>query len=389
MTAPPSPPTARCPRTAPRLSPARAAALLAAAALAPMFTSGCGGEPAAEPPPPRPVRWVEVAAGGGGVTRTLAGVARAGVESRLSFRVGGTVRELAVEVGDRVRRGAVLARLDPTDYELKVEEAEAARAQAEAALRKAEADYDRVRALYENNNASKSDLDAARAAAESATAQVEAGDKRLAQARQQVGYTVLAAPLDGAIAEVEVEVNENVQPGQRVVLLTSVARPEVAVAVPEGLIARLRQGQPVTVAFDALPGREFAATLAEVGVAATGNATTFEVTARLAEPDPEIRSGMAADVTFRFAPEREGPLVVPGVAVGEDREGRFVFVLEAGGEAGTGTVRRRTVTVGAPVEGGLELLAGVEPGERLVTAGVRRLTDGMAVRLLGPEGGGG
>ena len=345
--------------------------------------SGCGGETPESEPELRPVRTVIVEVTGGGLTRTLAGVARAGVESRLSFRVPGTIQSLAVALGDRVRRGQVLARLDPTDYELRLEEAEAGLAQAQAGLRRAEADYERVRALYENNNASKGELDAARAGAESAQAQVETGEKRLQQARQQVGYTVLRAPSDGAIAAVSVEVNENLNAGQRVVLLTSGADPEIEVAVPEVLIARVTEGQPVEVRFDALPGRRISARITEVGVALTGGASTYQVGAGLTEAAPEVRSGMAAEVTFTFAEGRDDRILLPAVAIGEDSEGRFVFVLERNDD-GTGTVRRRAVEIGEASSGlgGIEVLEGVAVGDEVVTAGVRRLTEGMAVRVL-------
>ncbi len=356
------------------------APLLAAALL-----FACGGEPPAAEPELRPVRTVRVEATGAGVSRTLAGVARAGVESRLSFRVAGTVQSVDVGLGDPVRQGQLLARLDPTDYELMVEEAEAGLAQGEAGLRRAEADYDRVRALYENNNASKSELDAARAGAESAQAQVETAGKRLAQARQQVGYTVLRAPANGAIAAVDLEVNENVRGGQQVFLLTAGAEPEVEVAVPEVLIAQVEVGQPVRVHFDALAGRELAAEVAEVGVAVTGSASTFQVTARITEPAPEIRSGMAAEVFFTFNEGSSDRILVPGVAVGEDRDGRFVFVLERGDD-GTGVVRRRQVEIGlaAGDHDAIEILDGLQEGEEVVTAGVRRLADGMRVRLPTP-----
>ena len=354
-----------------------------------MLALACGGETRETKPELRPVRTHLVAVGAGDTTRTLAGVARAGVESRLSFRVPGTVRTVEVALGDRVGRGQVLARLDPTDYELRVEEAQAALAQGEAALRRAEADYDRVRALYENNNASKSELDAARAGAESAMAQVDAADKRLEQARQQVGYTVLRAPADGAIASVNVEVNENVDSGQEVFLLNSGTEPEIEIAVPEVLIARVEVGQPVTVRLDALPGRTLRAEVAEVGVAVTGTASTFQVKARLTEPAPEIRSGMAAEASFVFAGGGGSDrIVVPVVAVGEDLEGRYVFVLERTG-GGEGTVRRRSVVVDERSArlGGIEVLEGLAPGEEVVTAGVRVLTDGMRVRVMEYEGG--
>jgi multidrug efflux pump subunit AcrA (membrane-fusion protein) len=105
-------------------------------------------------------------------------------------------------------------------------------------------------------------------------------------------------------------------------------------------------------------------------------ATTFPVTARLREADPGIRSGMAAEVDFRFpVPGGSGRMLVTAVAVGEDRPGRFVFVLDRG----SATVHRRAVTVGDLTAEGLEVLSGLEAGDLIVTAGVRRLTDGERV----------
>ncbi len=349
-----------------------------------MSLGACGGEAPEPVEVLRPVRTARVEAAEAARPAIFAGVARSGVESRLSFRVSGMVEAVFVKLGDRVRRGQVLARLDPTDLELQVEEAEASKAQAQAALRQAEADYDRVRALYENNNAAKSDLDAARAGAESATAQVEAAGKRLAQARQQLGYAVLRSPLEGAIAAVDVEVNESTQAGAALFLLTSGGEPEVRVAVPEGVISQVREGQEVSVAFAALRGQTFPARVREVGVATVGSAT-YEVTAILLEGSADIRSGMAADVTFLF-PGNEGlsSMQVPLVSVGEDRAGPYVFVLEAAGD-GTGMVRRRDVQVGQMVPGGLELLDGIEVGEVVVTAGVKRLSDGQKVKVEAAE----
>ncbi|MDY7093483.1 MAG: efflux RND transporter periplasmic adaptor subunit [Acidobacteriota bacterium] len=341
--------------------------------------ASCGGETPVEEVELRPVRTERVTAGIVKPTRTLAGVVRAGVESRLSPRVGGTVTQVAVQVGEAVQQGQVLARLDATDYELQVQEAEAALAQGRATLRRAQSDYERVRALYENNNAAESELDAARAGAESARAQVEAARQRLEQARQRVGYTVLRAPTDGAIAAVRVEVNENVGAGQELFLLISGSQPEVEVAVPEGMIAQVQPGLEVTVNIDALPETTFQARVQEVGVASVGSATTFQVTAALENPSEQIRSGMAAEVTF-VLPARDSSqhIVVPPLAVGEDRQGRFVFVLEPGSD-GVGVVHRRSVRTGR-LEGGVEILEGLSPGELVVTAGVRRLADGMQVR---------
>lgn len=345
----------------------------------------CGGN--SEPPAEnfRPVRFQQVREGGPLLERTLSGMARAGVESRLSFRVSGALEEVAVKVGDRVTPGQLIARLDSTDFVLQVQEAQAALAKARAQARNADANYERVRALYENRNASRNDLDAARAASESATALVQAGSTRLEMARSQLNYTRLTAPRSGAIASVPVEVNENVAAGQMVALLTSGALKEVVSTVPESLITRIKRDMPVRVIFDALPERRFDARVTEVGVAATGQGTTFPVSVRLTESNERIRPGMAATIVFQLPTAgAQVPLVAPE-AVSEDREGRFAFVIETR-EDGIGVVHRRPVQVGELTPAGLEILSGLAPPEKVVTAGLHQLQDGQQVRILAENG---
>lgn len=236
--------------------------------------------------------------------------------------------------------------------------------------------------LYESQNAPQNAYDSALATAESARAAVESSERQLDLARRRLEYTALRSPIAGAVASVEAEANENVAAGQPIALITAGSRPEVTVSIPEGLIGRISRGDAVEVTFAAYADRVIPATVTEVGVAATGSGTTFPVTARLDENAPEIRSGMAADVTFRVAEDdRHYPMVLPSTAVVEDRDGRFVFVLEAG-DTGVGVVRRRDVRIGELRGDGMEIIEGLEVGERVVTAGARRLSDGQEVRLL-------
>jgi RND family efflux transporter MFP subunit len=347
--------------------------------------AGCDREEAPAEELIRPVRWERVFTTGGTRTRTFSGTAQAGTESQLSFKVGGTIAELSVAVGDRVKQGALIATIDPSDYQLRVQEAEAALAQAQAQLRNDQNRYDRIRALWENANASKQDLDGAKAAYESSEAQVRSIEKRLELAKLQVDYTSLRAPFDGAVAMVHVEQNENVSAGTHIIQLTSAGLPEVQVSVPEVLITQIQPGSPATVIFGALRTDSHPATVIEVGVSSTGFATTYPVTVCLDEAAPQVRPGMAAEVSFRF--ETTGTtekVIVPPAAVGEDRGGRFVFVIEQspGAEEGVAVVRRREVRVGDLTSEGLEILAGLQEGELVVTAGVSRIVDGQKVKLL-------
>ena len=122
----------------------------------------------------RPVQYTKVTHESGEQLQTFSGTTKADTEATLSFKVAGTIRERPVNVGDEVKAGQIVARLDTPDFKVAVEKAQAVLAAAQAELRNAEANYDRIRSLYENENAAKSELDAARAAAESGTAQVKA-----------------------------------------------------------------------------------------------------------------------------------------------------------------------------------------------------------------------
>lgn len=341
------------------------------------------GEEAVREPALRPVRSIEIVTGPGVRERTFAGVTVAGLESGLSFRIPGTLARLPISVGQTVVRGEEIAALDPADHRLRVREAEAGLAQARATVRNARSSYDRTRELYENGTAAKSQLEVARATWESAVASVEAAETRLELARSQLGYTILRAPFEGAIAAVPVEINENVRAGETVVLLTGGETLEVEVGMPQGLISYLRPGMSAVVRLDALPDREIPATVAEVGAAATGRGATFPVRVRLDVEMRGARPGMAASASFAFPAVDDVVVRVPSVAVGEDARGRYVWVVEPLDDT-RGTVRRRPVTVGALTGSGLEIVDGLDDGERVVVAGVSRIRDEQIVRL-GPD----
>jgi membrane fusion protein, multidrug efflux system len=327
------------------------------------------------------VRYTEVHLSSGIQPRSFSGQTKASIESKISFRVPGIIDELPVKVGDEVDVGDMIAKLDPTDYTLKVGEADAALLQAIARERQAVADYKRMRELYESKSASKAELDAARAQAESTTASADANEKKLQLAKSQLEYATLKAPIDGSIATVDVEVNENVATGQIIVTLNSRAQLEVYVAIPELLITQVSKGATVAVNFDALPGEIYEAIVTEVGVA-SGVATTYPVTVQLLKTVKGVRSGMAAEVIFQFrVSDTDQTIYVPSQSVlgGEDAQ-RYIFVLLLG-EGNHGTVQRRMVTIGEITNEGIEITSGLKSGEKIITAGVQFLADGQEVQV--------
>lgn len=345
-----------------------------------LFVISCGDE-VIEEKPLRPVKTKQVFAEGGNRVRTFSGVSAYGTNSNLSFKLNGTISNLFIKVGDQVSAGQTLMQLDPTDYEIREKEADAARAQARAKERQAQANYERIRELWENKSVSRSDLDVARAAYETAHEQDNIAKKKRKLARRQLEYTKLVAPVNGAISQVFIDVNENVGPGQTVAVLTSGEYFEVNVSIPEMLISKINQGDIVKVRFDAIPNKSFEAKITEVGISSTGFATTYPVTVRLSELEKNIRSGMAAEVDFNFESSNSIEMfLVPTIAVAEDRSGRFVFVVKQN-EKSIGIVHKKSVRVGDIYDDGIEILEGLEDGDYIVIAGVSKVKDQMKVKF--------
>ncbi|MEO1370648.1 MAG: efflux RND transporter periplasmic adaptor subunit, partial [Acidobacteriota bacterium] len=250
-----------------------------------------------------------------------------------------------------------------------------------ATRRNNEAEYQRVRLLYTNDNASRNELDAALANAESAKASYDAAVQTVRLAQLNIGYTRLTVPEDCSVAELNVEVSENVIAGQTIARVNCGKGWEVVLAVPESLIASFENGMTGVARFPSVPDQSFQGVVTEVGVG-TGTGRTFPVTLSLEEAPGDIRSNLAAEVTFRFT-DRAGPidaLYVPPAAVVKDENGTFVLIVQPAEEPNAAVLRRRAVEVGEISELGLEILSGLDVGDRIVTAGQIHARDGMRVR---------
>ena len=343
---------------------------------------GCDGEQQIEEEILRPVRYTKAKLYGGTVERIFSGVAKAKLESTLSFKVAGTLQKRPVNVGDQLEPAQLVASLDATDFNISVHEAEAGMSNALAEVRRTRANYTRMKSLYENDNASKSDLDAARASADSAKAQLESAEQRLQSNKLQLSYTRLYSPGRCAVAETYKKVNENVGAGTAVMRVNCGDCLEVKVSVAEAFINQVTSGSEVSVVVDALKNKKFKAIVTEVGIASTESGAAYPVTAALQEGCNEVRSGMAADVIFNLARGDGKPYIgVPALAVGEDRNGRHVFVLKENSD-GNWQANRRKVEIGEFVNEDLSILSGLEANELVITAGIRRIVDGQKVKLL-------
>lgn len=331
----------------------------------------------------RPVRYQQVFLSGGEQTRTFSGVSKAGTEAKLSFRVGEVIDSLNVnKIGQKVKKGKLIASLDDSDARLNYEKALSALRNAETQKENAKSNLDRVKGLYENNNVSLSEYESAKDQYATANSSFKTEKNNVDLKKRELSYYKLYAPMDGIIVEVPVEKNEQVSPGQIVAVISSENDMEITVGMPEAFIPRVKSGDKVAVRFSSLPDRAFDGIVSEVSFAAGSESSTYPVIIKIQHTSDDIRPGMPADVTFRFiSGEKQERLVVPANAVGEDNEGNFVFTVTET-ENSMAIVNKKKVTVGNLTREGFEISKGLQDGDLVVTAGIANLTEGMKVRLL-------
>lgn len=315
-------------------------------------------------------------------TETFAATVKAAQTVRLGFRVAGRISALPVTLGAPVAAGEVVARLDATDYRLQYEQQQAQLRQAQAQKQKARRDYVRIKQLFAQGHAAKREFDAAQSAWHSARARVEALHKAVRLAQQRLQYTRLKAPFAAWVGAKLQEAGENTAPQQAVIMLHARHKPlELEMRLPEKWYADVALGQEVPVAFPALES-QVQAHIKEKDAAAEPAGQGFLLRLQLPKKVPDVRPGMAADVSLQPQTQATGQVMVPSTAVGADRQGTYVLVLRPATENGPlWRLQRHKVTAGRLRRQGLVLRAGLQPGTTILKSGLRRFQDGQKVRL--------
>ena len=341
-----------------------------------VLLAGCAKEQAAVEVV-RPVRTVTVAAEHPGMQLEFSGEVRPRYESRLGFRVGGKLAKRRVDVGASVKKGQVLAQLDPQDLRLAEAAARSNVASATSQYELARADLARFRDLRARNFISQAELDRRQAAHDSALAQLEAVRAQASIQDNQAVYTVLRADSDGVITAVEAEAGQVVTAGQTVVRLAQTAEKEIAIAVPEDKVEAARRAQRIAVSLWATPGSETPGRIREVAPAADPATRTYAVRVAVADPPQQMRWGMTA--TVRFAEQAAAPLIrLPLSSLLRQGEQTVVWVYDPK----SSTVNTTPVSVAGPNGNDLMVSNGLAPGQVVVTAGAHLLQPGQRVKLL-------
>lgn len=357
--------------------------VLAAGLLIFTVIGGCSKPPESEPVA-RPVRVVRLGERVTGSPMSYAGEVKARYETKLSFRVAGKVVARHIEVGDRVRKGQLLAQLDPTDYQLTANSVASQLAAARAERDFAQDDLARYRELREQNFISPAEFDRHATVYTTARDRVEALAYQLKQANDQSAYTSLYADRDGAITALEVEAGQVVTAGQPVVLLAQIDEKEVVIHVPEHRVGEIHSTAETAIALWADVGRRFKGRVREVAPSADPASRTYSVKITLLEGQDAAKLGMTATVYFPVSTIH--PVTVPLAAAfeGQSQPGQSRVWLV---DVTTKTVKSQPVSLGAPLGGERLVVAGLNEGQIVVSAGVNRLVEGQTVRILGEDTG--
>jgi multidrug efflux pump subunit AcrA (membrane-fusion protein) len=395
---------------------------------------GCAQE---EPPPAkkviRPVKFMTITSKtSSGDTKIFSGVADGITESTLSFRVTGLLQKMKAKVGDKKKKGTILATLDQRDFILDIRNLEGQLKTAEAqlevlkkgeraenirkleaqilskksTLRTAELEYRRVQQLFVNDAASKSRLDQAKSDMDLAKANLEAQQEELIiaktgareedvraqeaqissiqaqldRAKSDLRYTTLRMPFDGVITVKHVTKFEQVRKKQPIYDIAAMDRIEVMISIPDSMIAGVKKGQSVQVNFLPLKGKSFSGKITKVGLSADKITLTYPVWAEIPNPKRELLPGMPVEVALKLKSRRSKFPRLPIDVILEDKVSgeKYVWAFAPSNQTAT----KKTVRIGALVGDLIEITDGLESGDVIITSGLDELSEGMEIRLL-------
>lgn len=340
-------------------------------------------------------------------TVNATGVVQPATEVQISSSVAGSVERLPVTEGDTVNRGDLLIQLEQQEYRAALQRAQAALDAAQSALSQSRAQYERARQLFEQELIAEQEFEAARAQYLADRARVREARANVQQARRQLEETTITSPISGVVTQLNVEVGEQVVPGQLnvpgTVLLTvaNLSQMQVEAEVSESEVAKISVGQPAVIEVEAFPGRTFGGEVVEVGFSpetpegGAEGAVNYSVSIGFEDTVPQLKPGMTAYADIVTA-RKDSALMVPIQAVvtrpaeqlspaaegnfGPGTEVQAVFVYD------NGVARLMPVETGIAGTEFIQIISGLERGQEVITGPfevLRELQTGAEVRETG------
>ena len=365
--------------------PVRALAL-AVIPVAMLALGGCHGSAAPAAPlamvVASPVHSLSASSAGESIRYPVEVAAR--YSNAMSFRVSGKIIERNVRLGDSVRKGQVMARLDPVDAEKQALSAQAALDAADHRLVYAKQQVERDQAQSAQNLIAANQLEQTQDAYAAALAGRQQFAAQLVVARNALQYTTLIADHDGLITSENADTGQVVSAGQAIYGLAWTGDVDANLDAAAGDLSRIAVGQTAQVTFPALPGHVFEARVRELAPAADPQSRTYRVKLTLTQPGTAVRLGMTGDATLSPMTSRNTSgapaFKIPATAIFHRGGDPAVWVIRPGDS----TLELRPVTVGSYAESAVLISGGLKESENIVLAGVHTVYAGQQVKPIKP-----
>ena len=320
----------------------------------------------------RPVKTMTVNTPDTHLTREFSAVVDASRKADLSFKIAGELIALNVQQGEQVSAGQVLAKLNDRDIKIQLQDAQ-------SSFDQAQGDFNRAKNLISSKVISQSDFDKLKAQFQSAQA-------KLSTAQNNLEYTELKASFDGVIAKKYTENFQEINAKSPIFALHDLSNISIKIDVPESIMINNQRDKvmPKLVAiFDAIEGETFPLLFKDVATQADEITKTYEVTLTMKSPtNHTVLPGMTARVIAENIAQgntKSAAFYLPAKTVLSDSQGHYVFVVTRQSE-GVGLVQRQSVKIGDITPLGIEIFSGLAQGDVVLTAGMSKVTDGLAVK---------
>jgi RND family efflux transporter MFP subunit len=361
--------------------------------------TGCTDAQGSETKPARPVKAQAIALAASPSGIRYSATIEALEQVPLAFKASGYVDDLlrrpgadgrsrAVQAGDLVTRGTVLARVRETEYRERVNQGRSRVAEAEAGLQKARLDLERARTLFAAESLTKPDLDAAQAAFDTSEARLAGARADVELAATALRDAALTAPTNGILLERRIEVGSLVGAGTVAFVLCDIGSVKARFGIPDRMIHSVTLGEPIDLVVEAFSGATFQGQVTAIAPAADAQSRVFDVEVTLANRTGQLRPGMIGTVSVRAAgveTRSAAPSLptVPLTAIVRSKPdtGEYAaFIIERQGDVEV--ARMRQVQLGDVIGNGITVVKGLGAGERVVVTGANLLVDGERVRIV-------
>lgn len=348
--------------------------------IAGLLITACGGkeETQKETGPAVPVRTVVVEPQSLSWQSSYAGTVQPIESVRLSTKLMGWVDKIYFREGAAVQKGQLLIQIRSEDLLAKQEQAKAAISEASAYLNNVQANYERTKSLYDSKAATQKEMDDIETALSSAKARQQTAENMKAEVTEMIRYTTLRAPFDGIVARKMIEEGDLANPGQPIMEFENTNQVKIIAKVPETSVHDLQVGMPVHVRIrassTAANSKDIKGEIKRIVPAADPMSRQFDIHVLMDNSDGQIKSGMFARVFV--GDQGEQTMLVPATAILKRGQLHGVFIVKPDNSA-----QLRWIRTGVSSGDMIEILSGINPGERIVTEGFDQLSDGQPVEV--------